>query len=92
MSDTATQSDVTLDLLAIIDDAPSGRLVGSESTTIDSVEHGDRDTFTVVLDNGQRFTVHVREDVQKPKPRVVHHTLDERGRPVDAYNGEPLDL
>lgn len=66
---TATQNDVMLDLLAIVDDAPVGRLVGGEETTIqevtlfvgDSWDGQSKDCFLVALDNGQRFKVQVRE-------------------------------
>jgi len=56
----ATESDVCLDILAIIDEAPAGRLVGGEETTIQSVGSGERDSIVIVLDNGQEFRLQVR--------------------------------
>jgi len=63
-TDVATAWDVALDLLAIVDESPSGRLVGSEDTTIAEVKPGEGSrptTFHVVLDNGQLFTISVED-------------------------------
>jgi len=61
-ADAALQSDVCLDLMAIVDDSADGRLIGSEETTLEAVEFSDWDSFIVTLDNGQRFRVTVREE------------------------------
>jgi hypothetical protein len=63
----ASESDVAHDLLAIIDEAPHGRLVGSEETTLESVElhkqpiSGTATRIVVELSNGQKFALDVRE-------------------------------
>jgi hypothetical protein len=62
MDTAATQHDVTLDVLSILDDAPAGRLVGSENTTIALVGEGERDSIVLELNNGQRFRLTVRSE------------------------------
>lgn len=57
----ATEQDVAQDILAIVDEAPFGRLVGSEATTIEDVTLPEPDTIRVTLSNGQRFDLRVRE-------------------------------
>jgi hypothetical protein len=58
---TITLNDVVLDLVQILEEAgDSGRLVGSETTTIEDVKtdgYIDRevDTIVVTLSNGEKF-------------------------------------
>jgi len=59
-SDAATERDVALDLVAALDMYEG--LMGSEETTIETIDIADRDKVSITLDNGQRFTLTVRED------------------------------
>jgi hypothetical protein len=52
--------DVVLDLLAILDEACNGRLVGSESTTLELVVPSERDSLTLTLSDGTRVELRVR--------------------------------
>ena len=62
--DAATEWDVAYDLVSLIDEAPAGRLIGSEETTLEAVAIGGGKlprSFTLTLDNGQTFRVSVEE-------------------------------
>lgn len=53
-------SNVVLDIVAILEEvADTGRLVGSEDTTIESVT-SDGKYLTITLDNGDRYDITVR--------------------------------
>lgn len=59
--DIATESDVALDLLALIDGEP-GNFFGSEETTILNIESdgyvgGAKNHLVLTLDNGQKFNI-----------------------------------
>ncbi len=58
--DAATERDMALDLVAALDMYEG--LMGSEETIIDSVEALDRERVQITLNNGQSFTLTVRED------------------------------
>ncbi len=61
-SDTTTQQDVALDILAALEMYTG--LCGSETTTIEKMEtvteYRNQDSFTVILSNGDEYTVAVR--------------------------------
>ena len=61
MFDTATERDVALDVLAILDEANPGRLVGSDETTIADVRSGVGNTVVIELSSGQTYEIRVRE-------------------------------
>jgi hypothetical protein len=62
MAEDATQKDIALDILTMLDEhTDTGRIIGGDGTLLDKVEEGERDSIIITLDNGQRFQVQVRE-------------------------------
>jgi hypothetical protein len=56
---TTTEADVALDLVAALDMYDG--LMGSETTSIESVGPGERDTVVLVLTNGDTYRLTVRQ-------------------------------